>query len=224
MAVAIVQEQGTASGSTVSSIQPTLASGATAGNLLIAVLGKASDAVVTHTSWTRLYSITAEGSVERGVVVWTVASGGETNGPSFSWTGAVGACAWIAELSGADTTTPLNASSTPQGNSANVTSRSSGTTGTTTAAGLGIGVFVGGGAMLSRSYTNSYTEADYQQSGSVNRSLAIVTKAIASSATTETTASWTDAVPCRAGAIVIGEAAAGATPKGRRLLLHGVGR
>lgn len=143
MAVTLVKETTTTSGSSSTTLTCTLASAPTAGNLLVlAMAGDKNTGALTLAGFTQLYSLL---STSVSLYYWyKVSAGTETSiSPSWATTSTAGNTAWYAEY---EDTAVTGSTWSVEGQASNITneattlSRSTGTTAATTLDGIGIAV------------------------------------------------------------------------------------
>lgn len=179
----------------------TLASGATAGNLLIFAVGRSTSHSVggtwgTPTGFSDLPNSGILNGNMGGGYWYKIAAGGETTVTSNGTGEAGNWCAAVVELEGPFDGTPLDKTAEDESNlAATDTSQTSGTTATTAQNDeLGVAIYAADNASNvtdGRAYTNSFSEVIFANSGS--RASVIVAKKVLSAADAiESTFSTTD--------------------------------
>lgn len=184
----------------------------TVGKKLIFWVAKANDDVFsTPTGWTKDYAGPTSGSVERiAFYSKTVGSTSDTiptiggAGNSVTWTNATQILCGYVEVDG------IGAFDQGAGNlsTANSTSRTTNATSALAATGWGLAVWIGGGSLTGRSYTNGFSEinAAVNGGGTVRGAYAAVLAGLASASTPSETMAWTSGSnTCRAGLAVYTE-------------------
>lgn len=198
----------------------TFGAGATAGNLLVAVISGVATGPGTKewtsSGWSKASqdSFGGAGNASAQVeIMYKIAAGGETAVTFTGW----GTSAWftsivMAEWSGIDTSSPLDVFANDGSNSASaVTSRATGTTGTTAQNDeLAVAAVGQGNTVTALSWTNSFATRDSNaQAGS---GVYLADKILSATGTVTSTASWTTSriaggcVATFKGSVVAGEA------------------
>ena len=206
---------GTRAGSgSASTFTPTLASLATAGNLLllygcVTVAGRTASA----TGFTQIQHVSSGGDFSAHVF-YKIANGTEVAG-AVVLSGTGGGYYNISEwsISGLDASTPLDTSSDNETNIATVvTSQSSGSATNSTADALAFvffGTDISGNVDAGRAYSNSYTERDTSDTANTSRGgYYLANKVLSSAASQTSTYTTTDTGDSMYGAIIIFKAAA----------------
>lgn len=167
----------------------------TAGNLLVArAIGVSATAAGAITGWTRVVSA-QYGSTAGHVAIFFKIAGASEGNVTVTFTGATTTRLVIEEWSNSAGWAGSDVSANVNNTGSSVTSRSSGTTGTTAQADeLAVAVWGAGGAVTSISFTNSFTSSFQQPTGSLTFWGAH--KVLSATGTVETTASWTTARLC----------------------------
>lgn len=169
----------------------------TAGNLLIArsyVLGGTSSGAIT--GWTQVINV-LYGAGNRYVAIYWKIAGASEGDVTCSATSATTTRLVIEEWSSSTgwPSDPFDQSASTATDGTLVTSRSSGTTGTTAVADeLAVAVWASGNTVTAISFTNSFTLSFEQPTGSLTFWGAH--KVLSSTGTVETTASWTTSRVC----------------------------
>lgn len=184
--------------STSGEASATLSAGATAGNLLIFAVARATTTAITGdwgtiSGWTLGPASPADSGNMCGSLWWKIAAGSETTattamtGEAGSWT------ATITEYEGPFDATPLDVTAEDESHiSATTVSKSSGTTATTAQAdALAIAVFCHdqGSNIGTTQYTNSFTEVVLGVSGA-RAAHTVAKKVLSATGTQETTLSY----------------------------------
>jgi len=166
----------------------------TSGNLLVArAIGAAATDTGAISGWT-LVSSARYGATTGFVSIFVKVAGGSEGNVTVTFTGSNPTRLVIEEWSSSTgwAATPLDQSANTNNAGSTVTSRSTGTTGTTTVADeLAVSVIGWGSAVTGISWSNSFTASFSQPTGSLTFGGAH--KTLSATGTVETTASWTTA-------------------------------
>jgi len=166
----------------------------TSGNLLVArAIGAAATDAGAISGWT-LVSSARYGATTGFVSIFVKVAGGSEGNVTVTFTGSNPTRLVIEEWSSSTgwAATPLDQSANTNNAGSTVTSRSTGTTGTTTVADeLAVSVIGWGSAVTGISWSNSFTDSFSQPTGSLTFGGAH--KTLSATGTVETTASWTTA-------------------------------
>lgn len=190
----------------------TLSSGATAGNLLVFAIARSAVTAITGdwgaiTGWTAFPQSPGNTGNLGSAAWWKIAAGGETSVTTASTDETGNWCAVVTEYEGAFAASPLDVQAEDETHiSSTATTQSSGTTATTAQNdALAIAYFGadnGSNVTDGRSYSNSFTEVVFANSGA-RASVTVCKKVLSATGTVETTFTTTDTGDEMYGAVAV---------------------